>query len=95
MKLGWSVGALVVVGFVGAGCTGGSPADQRCAGYLGCSAGQTVGIHDPKATPTAKDVDAVLPGPGCGQPLPADQPTTVPARDGLSGLGFKANRARP
>jgi poly(3-hydroxybutyrate) depolymerase len=65
-----------------AGCTTGSQADQRCPGYLGCSAGQTVGIHDPTptVTPTAQDVDGVLRGPGCGQPLPADQPTTVPGQ---------------
>jgi poly(3-hydroxybutyrate) depolymerase len=73
MKLGWTVVALGL-----AGCTVGSHADERCGGYLGCSAGQTVGTHDP--TPTATDVDGVLKGPGCGQPLPADQPTTVPGQ---------------
>lgn len=67
-------------------CQDDRPANGLCAGYLGCSAEER--IVPPEAEPVAMlddqpgvpavGVNAVLPGAGCGKPLPADTPPTVP-----------------
>jgi hypothetical protein len=73
------------------GCLPSGPGDGRCNGNLGCSSNQTVGatagqrdddvpVPTKRPSPHAKGVNAVIAGPGCGKPLPADQPTTIPGQ---------------
>jgi poly(3-hydroxybutyrate) depolymerase len=66
-------------------CEDEAPTDTACAGYLGCSAGQQIGPPEDEPTVAvveapgvpAVGVNAVLPGAGCGKPLPADTPPTI------------------
>jgi poly(3-hydroxybutyrate) depolymerase len=76
----WVLGAAVLL----AGCLPSGKEDAHCGGYLGCSTGQT--IVDPNAAAVAL-VPPPPPPPvsGCGLPLPADQPQTVPGTP----LGYK------
>jgi poly(3-hydroxybutyrate) depolymerase len=105
MKSRWGAGAcaglLAVAGLAVAGCTVGSSANPSCPGHLGCSSGQSVGIHDPAIAAAPKNVDSVLKGPGCGLALPTDQPTTIPGKpDGykeftVTGTGATLAGAQP
>jgi poly(3-hydroxybutyrate) depolymerase len=76
-------------GFLLGGCKLTNYDDTRCAGFLGCSAGQTIGVRDAGTTivlpspttgrpATAGTVNAVVKGAGCGRPLPAGVVPTVP-----------------
>jgi len=82
-----------ISGFVAAGCTVQDTSDSTCSGYLGCTArpqtalgvrGDTGAAGTGSATGAAgtgaatANINAVLPGPGCGKPLPDGQvPATV------------------
>jgi hypothetical protein len=84
--MGWgatsvSWAALGVLAAALAGCEGGGATDSRCAGYLGCSAGQSVGIAPVPVVPPPKNTDVILRGAGCGKPRPADQPVTTPGQN--------------
>jgi poly(3-hydroxybutyrate) depolymerase len=75
--VGWACALLL------GGCLPGANDAGTCGGYLGCSAGQTIGSDAGDASAAmvegrpATGVDAVAKGPGCGKPKPTDQPMTV------------------
>jgi poly(3-hydroxybutyrate) depolymerase len=70
----WVLGAAVVL----AGCLPSGKGASRCGGYLGCSNGQVVEPPDGGGVGVAPTPLPPPPVSGCGKPLPADQPATVP-----------------
>jgi poly(3-hydroxybutyrate) depolymerase len=92
------VGIFFVGGVVAAGCSVQDTSTSNCSGYLGCSSHQTSSIGLAADLPTgggaagtnggggmsgAMDIDAVLPGAGCGKDLPTvDGVTQVRAKAG-------------
>jgi hypothetical protein len=58
------------------GCLPGGEEGSRCAGYLGCSAGQMILPVDGGSDAPPPPLPPI--GTGCGKPLPSDQPMTVP-----------------
>ncbi len=76
-----------VSGVLVGGCKSTRYDDTACAGYLGCSAGPTIGVRDAGTTimaapPTGRPatpgtVNAVAKSAGCGKPLPAGAMPTV------------------
>jgi hypothetical protein len=78
--------AVPVFAFVFIACQEDTPTLSECAGYLGCSANQQIGppetepevmiVDEPGVRPVG--VNAVQRSGGCGKPLPADTPATVP-----------------
>jgi poly(3-hydroxybutyrate) depolymerase len=72
--------ALSFVALATSGCLAPVEEGSRCAGLLGCSAGQSVGpVREDEYGPTYLPADdSVKPGRGCGQALPDEQQMTVP-----------------
>lgn len=68
-----------------AGCAADDAGDSRCGGYLGCPSGDSVGVAPTPPPPPRKDLTVIARGAGCGKPLPADQPQTVPG----TSMGYK------
>ena len=71
------------------GCKPTNYTDTACSGFLGCSATETIGLSDAGSQvtlptmmtgrpATAGTVNAIIKGAGCGKPLPAGVPPTVP-----------------
>jgi poly(3-hydroxybutyrate) depolymerase len=79
----------VVTALVVCSCEPADSSDTACAGYLGCSAGKRIGPPEGTVTVTAATlvqplgvtptgINAVLPGAGCGKPIPETAPVTKP-----------------